>query len=445
MAKHTSYKTIFNISAPIMLGSAAQNVIALSDSVLLYHLSESDFAAIGFVSVFYLTIAAIGYGFSKGGQILIARRNGEDDIKAIGKTFYGMVYFELFLAVLMFLFMKFGGAFFFSLFVDSPVIFEKSLEYLDYRSYSVFFSYVGVSIIALYTGVAKTKFIIIDTLILASVNIFLNYGLIFGKFGLPEMGISGAGLASTIAEIVAFIAFLIYMFYDKMNIKIGLWKLPKLNTQIIKDIFSISSPIVFQGIVGIGSWFVFFGLIENLGERELAISNLIRMIYLVLAIPVWGYASGINTIVSNFIGRKKRMAVLPMINKTAKLSFWSTILFALPIVIWPEFILYPILGGPDTTLISDAQPIFYILLLILGIFAFGGVYFNGLTGIGSTLYGLKLQSICTVIYLVYIIVVIKFMNATLPWAWASEIIYWLSISAFSLKYLTSDEWHKLKI
>ena len=60
----------------------------------LYHLSELDFAAIGFVSVFYLIISAIGYGVSKGGQIIIARRVGENDDKEVGRTFYTMLYFE---------------------------------------------------------------------------------------------------------------------------------------------------------------------------------------------------------------------------------------------------------------------------------------------------------------------------------------------------------------
>ena len=77
MQPATSYQQILAISTPIMLGSAVQNIIALSDSVFLYHLSEGDFAAIGFVGVFYLIVAAIGFGFSKGGQIIIARRMGE--------------------------------------------------------------------------------------------------------------------------------------------------------------------------------------------------------------------------------------------------------------------------------------------------------------------------------------------------------------------------------
>ena len=72
-----------------------------------------------------------------------------------------------------------------------------------------------------------------------------------------------------------------------------------------------------------------------MGERELAISNLARMVYLVLSIPTWGYASGVNTLVSGFIGADKRQAVIPMIWKTAKLCFWTTMALALPVVLFP--------------------------------------------------------------------------------------------------------------
>lgn len=121
-----------------MLGSAAQNVIALSDSVFLYHLSQEDFASIGFVGVFYLVIAAIGYGFSRGGQIMIARRAGEGNLHEVGRTFYSMVYFEFGLTIVMFFFMQYGCYYFFSLIVDSPVVFSKSLEYLETRSWGIF-------------------------------------------------------------------------------------------------------------------------------------------------------------------------------------------------------------------------------------------------------------------------------------------------------------------
>ncbi len=428
-----------------MLGSAVQNVIALSDSVFLYHLSELDFAAIGFVGVFYLIVAAIGFGFSKGGQIMIARRMGEGNYKEVGRTFYAMVYFELALAIGMFLFMQYGCYYFFSLFVNSDVIFFKSLEYLEYRSWGVFFSYVGVAMVAFYTGVAKTVFIVIDTIILAVVNIVLNYALIFGHWGLPEMGIAGAGLASTIAEVVAFIIFIIYILYDKKAKDYHLFRLPSIDFELIRKQFKISSPIVAQAVVGLGSWFVFFGIVENLGERELAITNLVRMVYLVLSIPCWGFSSGINTIVSNFIGANRRDAVMPIIWRTAKLCWFITMVITLPVVFFPEFILYPLLGSEDMSLITDARPIFYVLLGILFVFSIGGVYFNGLAGTGATFYGLKIQAVCAVLYLIYIYVVVEYTSGGLIWAWASEIFYWILMLFLIISYLQSRRWLRLKI
>jgi len=445
MGLNTSYKQIISISLPIMLGSAVQNVIALSDSIFLFHLSEIDFAAIAFVSVFYLIIAAIGFGFSKGGQIMIARRMGQDNCEEVGRTFYAMLYFELGLSVFMILFMIFGCPYFFALFVNSDIIYEKSLEYISYRAYGVFFSYAGVAIIALYTGVARTWFIIADTLVLAFVNILLNYGLIFGHFGLPAMGIAGAGLASTIAEVIAFVFFFIYILYDKEARKYNLFSLPKIDITLIKSQLKIGVPIVAQAVVGLGSWFVFFGIVENLGERQLAMTNLARVVYLILSIPCWGFASGINTLVSNFIGQNKRNAVLPITWKTAKLCLLITLVLTLPVVLFPEHILYPLLGSEDMSLITETQPVLYILGIILALFSVGGVYFNGLTGTGATMYGLKIQFYCAILYLAYIYIVVEFTNGGLLWAWTSEIFYWVIIIILSALYLKSSRWHSLKI
>ena len=445
MRLRTTYRQILAISTPIMLGSAAQNVIALSDSVFLFHLSQEDFASIGFVGIFYLVVAAIGYGFSRGGQIIIARRMGEGKLKEVGRAFYSMVYFEAGLAAVMFLFMQYGCNWFFSLIVDSPIVFSKSLEYLETRSWGVFFSYIGVSIIALYTGVARTTFIIVDTIVLGAVNIALDYALIFGKWGLPAMGIAGAGLASTIAEVVAFIVFAVYIAFDKPARRYHLFKLPRIDLKLIRQQYGLSAPIVAQAFVGLGSWFVFFGIVENLGEHELAITNLVRIVYLVLSIPTWGFASGVNTMVSNFIGQRKRQAVIPIIWKTAKLSFATTMLITIPVILFPHSILYPLLGGEDMSIITDAQPVFYVLAIILALFSIVGIYFNGMAGTGATFYGLLMQAVCAVFYLAYIYVEVNHTHGGLIWAWAAEIFYWAIMQAMVMWYLRSRNWHRLEV
>ena len=273
----------------------------------------------------------------------------------------------------------------------------------------------------------------------------LNYGLIFGKWGLPAMGIAGAGLASTIAEIVAFAVFMVYILFDRHAREYRLFQLPNVDWALIKQQYRLALPIVAQSFVGLGSWFVFFGIVENLGERELAITNLVRMVYLVLSIPTWGFASGVNTLVSNFIGQQKRQAVIPMIWKTARICWLVTMALTLPVVLFPHELLYPLLGGADMSLITDAQPVFYVLVGILTCFSIGSVFFNGLAGTGATFFGLIIQIICAVVYLVYIYTVVNFTQLGLPWAWASEILYWIVMMSIVLWYMRSKRWHGLPV
>jgi len=441
----TSYKQILAISLPIMLGSAAQNLIVLTDNVFLYHKGSLEFAAIGLIGVFYLAISTIGYGISKGGQIIIARRYGENQYKEVGKSFYAMVGLELGVALILFLLIQLFSPSFFKLFIASPAIIEQCLSYLYPRSYGIFFSYIGLAFIALYTGLAKTKFIIYDTLLLASVNLVLNYVLIFGKYGAPELGIVGAAWASTIAEILAFIAFVIYMMFDRANRQFGIFTIPKFDLVLVKQVWKISSPIIVQSVVGIGSWFLFFSWIENESQRDLEISNLIRNVYLMLSIPCWGFASSINTIVSNFIGNGRFNAVLPMVNKTTKINVGFTLLIAMPVILLPEVFLYPIFGRQDMSLINDAGNLFWILIGILVSFCIGATYFNGLSGTGDTLKALKLQVLCSVVYIGFAFLFIKILPYSLERAWSVEIIYWALLFILSLLSIKSDSWKSLRI
>ncbi len=440
----TSYKQILSISVPIMLGSAAQNIIVLSDNVFLYHYNSVDFAAAGLVGVFYLIIASIGYGFSRGGQIIIARKYGEYNYKGSGNALQALILFELALSILLFLFLRFGIESFFKLFIVDAHILEKCIDYIKYRSFGIFFSYLGISLISFYTGIANTKFIMYDTIVLIIVNVALNYILVFGKLGFEPMGIAGSALASTIAEIVAFIIFILYMIWDKTNRKYDLLALKTLEKKDVNNMFRISIPIVFQSILSIGSWFLFFSFIENVGQEELEISNILRTVYLILSIPSWGFSAGINTLVSGFIGNKKRQAVIPIILKTAKLNLVITMAIAIPVAIFPEFFLYPIFGREDMSLILMTKPYFLVLLIVLFIFGVGGIFFNGLIGTGHTQTALRIQTIFTVFYIVYSYIFIKIHYIDLNWAWAAEIFYWIGITAMSYLYLRTNKWHFLK-
>ncbi len=428
-----------------MLGSAVQNIIALTDSVFLFHYSDVDFRAIGLVSVFYLIISAIGYGFSRGGQIIIARRFGEGDNRNLVRTFYALLYFELALSCILFIAIQFGGAWFFKQIVSDLETFDRCVKYLIPRSYGIFFSYLGVIIVALYTGIGKTRFIVIDVAVLAIVNMLLNYAFIFGKWGLPEMGIAGAGWASSIAEFIAFVVFIIYMIFEKNKLVRGIFYFPRLNIPLVVKVFKVSIPIVLQVIIGLGAWFVFFSIIENMGGNQLEVSNLARIVYLILCIPTWGFSSGINTLASNMIGAGHDEDVMPVIWKTVKINFIITTIISIPVIFFPETMLYPLFGREDMTIIVESQPILYVVGVILLFFSTGAIFFNGILGIGATNLGLKIQASLTVVYMVYVIILVKYYESNLVVAWFSEVVYWSLTLLISLWVLYKFDWSKIKI
>jgi putative MATE family efflux protein len=429
----------------MMLGSATQQIIVLSDNIFLYHTSLKDFGAIALVGVFYLMIASIGFGFSRGGQILIARYHGKNNSHQIKQNFYTLLGFQFLLALVFFLLLQFFADDFFYYFIKSPEYYSRILDYIYPRSYGIFFSYIGFAIIALYTGMASTRFIVIDTIILAVVNIALNYVLILGKFGFEPMGIKGAAIASTCAEIVAFVCFLVYMIFDKSLKELSLLKNIQFRYEIIKKMYKLSSPIVLQSILGLGSWFIFFSLIEQkMGKQPLEVSNLVRNIYLILSIPSWGFAAGVNTLVSNMIGQQRPADAISIINKTVWICFFLTMFIALPICLFPEFFLYPLYGGSNPELIVQSLGTFKILLIIMSIFSVSTIYMNGVVGTGATPQALKIQFYATAVYLIYTWFAIN-NNLAIEYIWLSEVFYWIIVMGFTFYFIYSRQWIRTQI
>lgn len=441
-----TYKDILKLSLPIMIGSAVQNLITLTDTFFLGRVEGKEveyLAAIGLAGVFYLLITTIGYSFTKAGQIMVARRLGADSNEEIGVITHAMAVFSLLLAMIMFLLMKFGGKAFFSLFISDPDVFRSSVEYLDYRSYGVFFSYMGVVAVSLYTGISRTTVIIYNALIMGLANVFFNYGLIFGNLGMPKMGIGGAALASTLSEAVAFVIFLIYMIFDKKIRAYNIFKYPKINITVITAQIKLSIPMILQTFASLGSWFLFFALIEQLGKTELAVSNIIRTFYMLFMIPAWGFSSGINTIVSNLIGKKQLRQVLPAINKTALLCFLVTVIVSLSLVFFPDTMLGFV--TQDKSIFPATKNLIWVLSVILALYSISIIYFNGLVGTGATITAMFVQVSCVILYMIYAYVVVGVLKCRLEIAWMAEAVYMVSCLTVCIIYLRSYHWLKIKI
>jgi putative MATE family efflux protein len=439
--KQYSYGDIWKISYPIIIGLIAQNVMLVIDTAFLGRVSEVTLGAAAIGGVFYLCMVMLATGFAIGTQIMIGRRNGQGLHKEIGGIFDQSIYILILLSVLVWFFLTIPGPQLLSHFISSDAILQESLRFLNFRKYGLLFGFIVLGFNALYIGSTRTYVISMSTFIMAVINIVLDYVLIFGHYGFPEMGIEGAALATNIAETGAFIFYLIWIFKSGDIQRYNLFRFIVPQAAVLRKLIRISVPVMFQYFFSFSAWFIFFLIIEQIGESELAASNITRSIYMLLMIPVWGLSASVNTLVSNIIGRGHPEMVMPLIMKVLIIGLVCNAVVVQLLV----FIPYPMVSfytdNPD--LIHVTIPLLRVISGALVAFSFGMILFNGLSGTGKTLLALKIEVAAISIYLISTLLLAVVFKAPVEIVWMVEIIYFSLMGLFAYIALRQGNWKKL--
>lgn len=439
----TSNRNIFNISYPIFLTLAAQNIINVTDTAFLGRVGEVELGASAIAGVFYIAIYTLGFGFSQGAQILIGRRNGEKNYNQVGPIFNNGLLFNFLLCIILFVLTKLFMPGLMTALVTSEQVYKASLEYLDWRIYGFFFSFFNVMFRAFYVGTTKTKVLTVSAIITAGANILFDYLLIFGHGGFPEWGIAGAAIASVIAEAITFLFLVIYTLVSGNVKRYGLFRFEKVELKVIRQILDLSIFIMFQNFISISTWFFFFIFIERMGERPLAATNVGRSLYVLLMIPGSALATTTNTLVSNLIGAGLKEKVLPFVNKMIKI----VLVLIVPIMIFtfisPE--LFARIYTNDVGLIEACVPVMRVVSIAVIMCAVGSVIFNALSGTGNTRTAFVIEFVVLFFYLGYIYYTAIIHPTTVAVVWFSELVYWIPIGGLSYLYLLKGNWRKKEI
>ena len=435
-------KEIWSIALPIMLGNMAQTIINFTDTALLGHLGVIALGASMLAGLFYFVFTTVATGFAIGIQIIIARRYGEGNYGRIGIIFEHGSLFVLILGSILFSILYFFSDQLLYLLIDSPNIYDASIEYIKYRRYGIMFVCFNFLYRALYIGISDTKVITYSTIIMAIVNIFLDYCLIFGNFGLPEMGIGGAALASFWAEVSAFVFFTIYSYIKLTKKDYGMFKIHKLEPELMGRILKIATPTMIQKLFSFSVWFIFFILIEKMGETATGISSIVRSVYMILITPCFAFATTTNTIVSRIIGEGHSDQVFSTIFKILKNCMLCTIPIIILVAIFPMQIIR--IYTDDLNLAQLVIPSIYVICAGTVFQGIGNAYFEAVSGTGNTSAALYLEAVILVIYVAFIWMMTH-LTTNVHWVWTAEIIYGALLGIFCFIYMKFAKWNKKHI
>ena len=291
---------LFAIAVPIIGGMLSQNVLNLVDIAMVGRLGDAALAAIGVGSFANYLALAMVLGLSTGVQATASRRLGEgrEDATALPLN-SGLLMAALIGVPLAAVLIQFTPHILSTL-NDDPAVIEAGTPYLQIRLVAIATVGMNFAFRGYWSAVHLTRLYFKTLITMHSVNIFLNWVLIFGNLGAPQLGVPGAGLATTIS---VHLGTLIYFTLGWRHAReAGFLKRLPPRTELWRQI-RLSAPASLQQLFFSAGLVALIWILGRIGTAEVAAANVLMTLGLVVLLPAMGIGIGAATLVGNALGR----------------------------------------------------------------------------------------------------------------------------------------------
>ena len=242
----SEFKYNWKLAAPVMLGMLGHTFVSFVDNIMVGQLGTAELAAVSLGNSFMFIAMSIGIGFSTAITPLIAEADASNNFKQAKSTYKHGLFLCTTLGILLFLLVFFSKPLMYLMQQPEEVV-VLAIPYLNLVAFSLIPLVIFEAIKQFTDGMSMTKYPMYATLIANIINVVLNYLLIFGKFGFPEMGMVGAAYGTLASRIIMVIYLWTLLRYKERSRKIVRnIKLFTLDFSMIKKIVNIGSLSAMQ-------------------------------------------------------------------------------------------------------------------------------------------------------------------------------------------------------
>lgn len=357
----------------------SQNILNLVDIGMVGRLGDSALAATGVGSFTNFLAISFIIGLSAGVQALAARRVGEGRHTETAIPLNGGLMLSLLIGLPLCAVLYSIVPHVYHFLSSDPAVVEQGVPYLQVRLLSMIAVGMNFCFRGYWSAIHMTGVYLKTLIIMHSLNIFLNWVLIYGNLGAPEMGVYGAGLATTLS---LYFGTGLYFYFAFRNAKERgfMQRIPSRAT--LWQQLKLSLPASMQQVFFSGGMVALIWIISQIGTAELAALNVLMTFHITAILPAFGLALAAATLVGNALGKKD----------TDEAALWGWNIAAIALV-------YGIILG--LILIPFATPLLGIFLtntqtrdlahlpmvlwaLAIGIDTVGMVFMNSMIGAGDT-------------------------------------------------------------
>ncbi|MBO5145315.1 MAG: MATE family efflux transporter [Lachnospiraceae bacterium] len=301
---------LLNMSLPMMVSMLVQALYNIVDSIFVSKLSENALSAVSLAFPIQTLLIAVGTGTGVGVNSLLSKQLGEKDYKQVNKTAMNGIFLAV-VSYLVFVVVGIAGVrpFYASQVKESdPEIFTMGVQYLTIICVCSFGLYAQLIFEKLLQATGKTLYTMISQAAGAVINIILDPILIFGLYGMPELGVAGAAIATVVGQIAGGILGLIFNVKKNKEIRFSL-KGFKPDMRTIANIYKVGVPsIVMQAIGSVMTYGMNIILIA-FSSTATAVFGVYFKLQSFFFMPLFGLNNGLIPIVAyNYgAGRRSRM------------------------------------------------------------------------------------------------------------------------------------------
>ena len=372
-------RRILSLALPIIGGMTSQNLLNLVDTAMVGRLGNAALAAVGLGGFAVFMFQAMILGVSAGVQATAARRKGEGSVESWAVPLNA----GLLLVVVVSPFWTaalYGLApAFFPYLSGDPMVVDQGVPYLQVRLLAIIFAGMNYAFRGYWNAVDQSRLYMTTLIVMHAANIVLNYILIFGKLGVPAMGVEGAGLASALSTVLgSLVYFMLGVKHARPN---GfLHGLPSLDE--IRTMVRLSLPAGLQQVFFSAGFLVTYWIIGLVGTAELAAANVLINVTLVAILPGLGLGIAAATLVGQALGRNDIDDAARWGWDVARLGAIVLGVLGLPMLFFPDWILGGFIHDPATLHIARLP--MRLVGATMALDAGGLILMNAMLGAGDT-------------------------------------------------------------
>ena len=383
----SGYKEVLVLAIPLVITTSAGSLQSFIDRMFLSWFDPNDLAATVPATLVTMTLTAVFIGLAGYVGVFVAQYYGARADALIGPiAWQGFYTTGLSLLVVAPVYIYIIPLF--ELIGHDPILQVMEADYARILILTIPIAIIAASLAGFFSGIGRTSVVMWSNLLITVINLILDYGLIFGHWGMPRMGVEGAAWATFISLLIGTVTQLWVFFaprYRQSYKTVSGWHF---DLTLFRRLLRFGLPVGFQFQMQVLAWTLFVLLIGRIGVAALTAHSIAMNIIMLMVMPVAGMSIAVSVLVGQRLGAEDRESAERVTYSAIHLSLVFFVVAGLLLVTQPNWFTAPFVQGMTPAIYASTIPLVDGLLRVVAIFcvfeALSMMMAGALKGAGDT-------------------------------------------------------------